>query len=171
MQRVLRVITLQGEIEKSPILLSQYWKFEWFVSTIIISYLCVSIRRLYLQVISSSQKGRHLTISFLSPTQIMCNKKPTVFWFIFRQSLMLYPELCPRVTLHLILPPSQGYTSVTLPYNAIAFLFFHFALYFCIAARPFSAKALHWQKFIYLKLLSLHLNGDFICKDVQIHLF
>ena len=28
MQRELRVITLQGTIEKSPILLSQYWKFE-----------------------------------------------------------------------------------------------------------------------------------------------
>ena len=28
MQRGLRVITLQGAIEKSPILLSQYWKNE-----------------------------------------------------------------------------------------------------------------------------------------------
>ena len=27
MQRGLRVITLQGSIDKSPILLSQYWKF------------------------------------------------------------------------------------------------------------------------------------------------
>ena len=38
MQRGLRVITLQGAIEKSPILLSQYWKFEWSDGTIIISY-------------------------------------------------------------------------------------------------------------------------------------
>ena len=37
MQRGLRVITLQGAIEKSPILLSQYWKFE-LDGTIIISY-------------------------------------------------------------------------------------------------------------------------------------
>ena len=28
MQRVLSAITLQGAIEKSPILLTQYWKFE-----------------------------------------------------------------------------------------------------------------------------------------------
>ena len=27
MQRILRVITLQGAIEKSPILLLQYWKY------------------------------------------------------------------------------------------------------------------------------------------------
>jgi hypothetical protein len=32
------VITLQGAIEKSPILLSQYWKFEWLDGPIIISY-------------------------------------------------------------------------------------------------------------------------------------
>ena len=38
MQRGLRVITLQGTIEKSPILLSQYLKNEWFDGTIIISY-------------------------------------------------------------------------------------------------------------------------------------
>ena len=38
MQRGLRVITLQGAIKKSPILLSQYWKFEWLDGTIIISY-------------------------------------------------------------------------------------------------------------------------------------
>ena len=38
MQRGLRVITLQGAIEKSPILLSQYWKNEGLVVTIIISY-------------------------------------------------------------------------------------------------------------------------------------
>ena len=38
MQRGLRVITLQGAIEKSPILLSQYWRNEWFNDTIIISY-------------------------------------------------------------------------------------------------------------------------------------
>ena len=38
MQRGLRVIALQGAIEKSPILLSQYWKNEWFDGTIIISY-------------------------------------------------------------------------------------------------------------------------------------
>ena len=36
MQRGLRVITLQGALEKSPILLSQYWKFEWLDGTIII---------------------------------------------------------------------------------------------------------------------------------------
>ena len=30
MQRVLKVITLQGAIKKSPILLSQYWKFELY---------------------------------------------------------------------------------------------------------------------------------------------
>ena len=38
MQIGLRVITLQGAIEKSSILLSQYWKNEWLDSTIIISY-------------------------------------------------------------------------------------------------------------------------------------
>ena len=38
MQRGLRVITLQGAIEKSPILLSQYWKFELLGGTIINSY-------------------------------------------------------------------------------------------------------------------------------------
>ena len=38
MQRWLRVITLQGVIEKSPILLSQYWKNEWLDGIIIISY-------------------------------------------------------------------------------------------------------------------------------------
>ena len=37
-QRGLRVITLQEAIEKSPILLSQYWIFDWFDGTIIISY-------------------------------------------------------------------------------------------------------------------------------------
>ena len=37
MQRGLRVITLQGEIEKSSILLMQYWKFEWLDGNIIIS--------------------------------------------------------------------------------------------------------------------------------------
>ena len=35
MQRRLRVITLQGAIEKSPILLSQYWKNEWLDGSII----------------------------------------------------------------------------------------------------------------------------------------
>ena len=38
MQRGLRVITLQGAIEKIPILLSQYWKNEWLEGNIIISY-------------------------------------------------------------------------------------------------------------------------------------
>ena len=38
MQRGLRVITLQGAIEKSPIFLSQYWKNELLDGTIIISY-------------------------------------------------------------------------------------------------------------------------------------
>ena len=38
MQRGLRVITLQGTIEKSPIMLSQYLKFEWLDGTILISY-------------------------------------------------------------------------------------------------------------------------------------
>ena len=38
MHRGLRVMTLQGSIEKSPILLSQYWKNEWLDGTIIISY-------------------------------------------------------------------------------------------------------------------------------------
>jgi hypothetical protein len=38
MQRGLRLITLLGAIEKSPILLSQYWKNEWFDGNIIISY-------------------------------------------------------------------------------------------------------------------------------------
>ena len=38
MQRGFRVITLQGAIEKSPILLSQYWKNESLDSNIIISY-------------------------------------------------------------------------------------------------------------------------------------
>ena len=32
------MITLQGAIEKSPILLSQYWKSEWLDGNIIISY-------------------------------------------------------------------------------------------------------------------------------------
>ena len=38
MQRGLRVITLQGAIKKSPILLSQYWIFKRLDNTIIISY-------------------------------------------------------------------------------------------------------------------------------------
>ena len=38
MQRGLRVITLQGAIEKSQIFLSQYWKNERLDGTIIISY-------------------------------------------------------------------------------------------------------------------------------------
>jgi hypothetical protein len=38
MERGLRVITLQGAIEKSPILLSQYWKNELLDGSIIISY-------------------------------------------------------------------------------------------------------------------------------------
>jgi hypothetical protein len=38
MQRGLRVITLQGAIEKSQILLLQYWNNEWLDGTIIISY-------------------------------------------------------------------------------------------------------------------------------------
>ena len=38
MQKRLRGITLQGAIEKSPILLSQYWKNEWLDGNIIISY-------------------------------------------------------------------------------------------------------------------------------------
>ena len=38
MQKGLRVITLQGEIEKSPLLLSQHWKNEWFDGSINISY-------------------------------------------------------------------------------------------------------------------------------------
>ena len=32
------MITLQGAIEKSPILLSQYWKFEWLDGSMTISY-------------------------------------------------------------------------------------------------------------------------------------
>ena len=39
MQRGLKFITLQGAKEKSPILLSQYWKNEWLNGNIIISYL------------------------------------------------------------------------------------------------------------------------------------
>ena len=38
MQKRLKVITLQGAIEKSPILLSQYWKNEWLDGNIVISY-------------------------------------------------------------------------------------------------------------------------------------
>ena len=38
MQKGLKFITLQGAIEKSPILLSQYWKSEWLDGNIIISY-------------------------------------------------------------------------------------------------------------------------------------
>ena len=38
MQRGLRAITLQGAIDESPILLSQYWKNEWLDGNIIISY-------------------------------------------------------------------------------------------------------------------------------------
>ena len=38
MQRELRVITLQGAIEKSTILLLQYWNNECLDSTIIILY-------------------------------------------------------------------------------------------------------------------------------------
>ena len=38
MQRGLRIITLQGAIKKSSILLSQYLKNEWLDGTIIISY-------------------------------------------------------------------------------------------------------------------------------------
>ena len=38
MQRRLKFITLQGAMEKSPILLSQYWKNESLNGNIIISY-------------------------------------------------------------------------------------------------------------------------------------
>ena len=38
MEKGLRVITLQGAIEKSTILLSQYWKNELLDGTIIICY-------------------------------------------------------------------------------------------------------------------------------------
>ena len=38
MQRGLRLINLQWAIEKSPILLLQYWKNEWLGGNIIISY-------------------------------------------------------------------------------------------------------------------------------------
>ena len=38
MQKGLKLISLQGAIEKSPILLSQYWKNEWSDGTIIISF-------------------------------------------------------------------------------------------------------------------------------------
>ena len=38
MQKGLRVIIFQGAIEKSPILLSQYWKNEWLDGNITISY-------------------------------------------------------------------------------------------------------------------------------------
>ena len=38
MKRGLKLITLQGAIEKSPILLSQYWKNGWLNGNIIISY-------------------------------------------------------------------------------------------------------------------------------------
>ena len=38
MQSGLRVISFQGAIEKSSLLLLQYWKFEWLDGTIIISY-------------------------------------------------------------------------------------------------------------------------------------
>ena len=38
MRKELRVITLQGAIEKSPILLSQYLENEWLDGYIIISY-------------------------------------------------------------------------------------------------------------------------------------
>ena len=65
MQRGLRVITLQGAIEKSPILLSQYWKYEWLDGNIIISYFggsnnifayCISIdnMQIYLSYVDQS---------------------------------------------------------------------------------------------------------------------
>ena len=38
MQKGLKLISLQGAIVKSPILLSQYWKNEWLDGNIIISY-------------------------------------------------------------------------------------------------------------------------------------
>ena len=38
MQRGSRVISIQGAIEKSPLFLLQYWKFELLDGTIIISY-------------------------------------------------------------------------------------------------------------------------------------
>ena len=38
MQKGIKFITLQGAIEKSPILLSQYWKNKWLDGNIIISY-------------------------------------------------------------------------------------------------------------------------------------
>ena len=38
MQKGLKLITLQGAIEESPILLSQYCKNEWLDGNIIISY-------------------------------------------------------------------------------------------------------------------------------------
>ena len=38
MQKGLKFISLQGAIEKSPILLPQYWKNEWLDGNIIISY-------------------------------------------------------------------------------------------------------------------------------------
>ena len=38
MQKGLKLISLQGAIEKSPILLLQYWQNEWLNGNIIISY-------------------------------------------------------------------------------------------------------------------------------------
>ena len=38
MQKGLKLITLQGAIETSPILLSQYWINEWLDGNTIISY-------------------------------------------------------------------------------------------------------------------------------------
>ena len=43
MQRGLRVMTLQGAIEKSPMLLSQYWKMNDWMTPLLIRILVVAI--------------------------------------------------------------------------------------------------------------------------------
>ena len=94
MQRGLRVLTLHWAIEKSPILLSQYWKNEWLDGTIIISsyfggsnnifadcmYIRVSqIAGVFQKMIFESCTLYHIMpfVKIIGPVE----KKVTICWF------------------------------------------------------------------------------------------
>ena len=66
MQKGLRVTTLQGAIEKSPILLSQYWKNECLDGTIIISYFGCS-NNILVDCILLARQSRLYYVQYMGP--------------------------------------------------------------------------------------------------------
>ena len=62
------MITLQGAIEKSPILLSQYWKNEWFDGTIIIYYFGGSNNIFANCMLNSRSNVQYKTVQFYTMT-------------------------------------------------------------------------------------------------------